>query len=110
MVGSPIKHDVVWKEGREEQLDDSNGEPQHQQNYGAKNHLEDAEKDTAAVNIVHGPLPSMHLSSAAADLRSSHTQRWPFLTSGTELQRLKVVITKGTRRLTTERMNLRRCL
>lgn len=50
---SPIKHDVVWKEGWEEQFDDSNRKPQHQQNYGAKNHLEDAEKDNAAVNIIH---------------------------------------------------------
>lgn len=50
---SPIKHDVVRKEGWEEQFDDSNRKPQHQQNYGAKNHLQDAEKDKAAVNIMN---------------------------------------------------------
>lgn len=58
MRRSPIKHDVVWKEGWEEQLDDSDREPQHQQDDGAKNHLEDAEKDTAAVNPItqHAPV------------------------------------------------------
>lgn len=36
----PVKHDVVWKEGWEEQFNDSDRKPEHQQNYGAKNHLE----------------------------------------------------------------------
>lgn len=37
---SPVQRDVVRKKGREEQLDDSDGKPQHQQNDGAKDHLE----------------------------------------------------------------------
>lgn len=76
LMCSPIKHDVVWKEGWEEHFDDSNRKPQHQQDYGAKHHLDGAEKDTAAVNF----------STSTSDRTSSHTQRCVLLTSGTEKQ------------------------
>lgn len=50
-VCSPVKHDVVGEEGGEEHLDDSHRKPQHQQNDGAKDHLEDAGQDNAAVEV-----------------------------------------------------------
>lgn len=37
---SPVKHDIVGQEGWEEQFNDSDRKPKHQQDYGAKYHLE----------------------------------------------------------------------